>query len=43
VGIKFKRIGVPDIYSAIGYHEDLYARYGIDKNGIKENVKKILG
>jgi transketolase len=43
MGIKFKRIGVPDIYSAIGYPEDLYARYGIDKNGIKQNVKKILG
>jgi deoxyxylulose-5-phosphate synthase len=42
LGIKFKRLGVPDIYSAIGYPEDLYARYGIDKNGIKESVKKNL-
>jgi transketolase len=42
LGIKFKRLGVPDIYSAIGYPEDLYARYGIDKNGIRESVKNIL-
>jgi len=42
LGIKFKRLGVPDIYSVIGYPEDLYARYGIDKNGIKNSVEKIL-
>jgi len=42
LGIKFKRLGVPDIYSAIGYPEDLYARYGIDKNGIQESVVQIL-
>jgi transketolase len=35
MGIKFKRLGVPDIYSVIGYPQDLYALYGIDKNGIK--------
>jgi transketolase len=42
LGIKFKRLGVPDTYSVIGYPEDLYARYGIDKNGIKNSVIKML-
>ncbi|MFO7965185.1 MAG: transketolase C-terminal domain-containing protein [Desulfobacterales bacterium] len=42
VGVRFKRLGVPDVYSVIGYPEELYARYGIDKNGIKASVKKIL-
>jgi len=43
MGIKFKRLGVPDIYSVIGYPQDLYALYGIDKNGIKKGVREALG
>jgi transketolase len=42
VGVKFKRLGVPDIFSAIGYPEDLYARYEIDAAGIKKAVLNIL-
>jgi transketolase len=42
IGIRFNRLGIPDIYSVIGYPKQLYARYGIDKNGIKEGVKKLL-
>jgi transketolase len=42
VGVKFKRLGLPDIFSAIGYPEDLYARYEIDAAGIKKAVINIL-
>jgi len=42
LGIKFKRLGIPDIYSAIGYPEDLYARYEIDTDGLKKIVKDLL-
>ena len=43
LGMKFKRLGIPDIYSAIGDPQDLYARYGINKQGIKESVRNIIG
>ncbi len=42
VGIKFKRLGVPDCFCAIGYPEDLYERYGINKEGIKKAVIEII-
>lgn len=42
VGIKFKRIGMPDAYSVIGYPEDLYARYGMDVDGIMATVRETL-
>jgi len=42
LGIKFKRLGVPDVFSTIGYPEELYARYGIDRNGIKDSLREIL-
>jgi len=42
IGIKFKRMGVPDVFSVIGYPEELYARYGIDKEGIKKGIKEVL-
>lgn len=42
VGVKFRRLGLPDVYAAIGYPEDLYARYEIDAAGIKKAVVKIL-
>ncbi len=40
--IKFKRIGIPDEYSIIGYPEDLYKYYGIDYNGIYKTVEEML-
>jgi len=42
MGIKFKRLGVPDVFSTIGYPQELYARYGLDMNGIKNSVREIL-
>jgi transketolase len=42
LGIKFKRLGLPDIYSVIGAPDDLYERYGIDQNGIYNAVKSLI-
>jgi transketolase len=42
IGIRFKRVGVPDCYSAIGYPEDLYPRYGMDAAGIRNAVLEVL-
>ncbi|HOX27828.1 MAG TPA: transketolase C-terminal domain-containing protein [bacterium] len=43
LGIKFKRLGVPDVFSVIGYPEDLYAHYKIDMAGIYDGVRELLG
>lgn len=43
IGVKFRRLGIPDVFSVIGYPEDLYARYGIDYEGICNGVKEALG
>jgi len=40
---KFKRLGIPDVYSVIGYPEELYHRYGIDYEGILKAVREMLG
>jgi transketolase len=42
LGVKFKRLGIPDIFSAIGYPEELYQRYQIDAGGIKKAIINIL-
>ncbi|NMA48799.1 MAG: transketolase family protein [Tissierellia bacterium] len=39
----FEILGIPDVYSIIGLHEDLMAYYKIDKNGIMENVRALMG
>ena len=39
----FEILGIPDVYSIIGLHEDLMAYYKIDKNGIIENVRSLMG
>lgn len=39
----FKRLGIPDIFSIIGLHEDLMAFHKIDTNGILENVRELMG
>jgi transketolase len=39
----FKRLGIPDVYSIIGLHEDLMSYYKIDTNGIIESVREIMG
>lgn len=40
---KFKRLGIPDVFSVIGYPEDLYRHYGIDIDGVKNGIKTVLG
>jgi transketolase len=40
---RLVRIGIPDIYSAIGYPHDLYMKYGFDIDGIKNKIKEVLG
>ncbi|HZJ83496.1 MAG TPA: transketolase C-terminal domain-containing protein [Clostridia bacterium] len=39
----FETLGIPDTYSIIGLHEDLMAHYKIDKNGIMEAVRNLMG
>lgn len=39
---RFSRIGIPDIFSTIGAPDDLYARYGLDADGIYNRVKEML-
>lgn len=38
LSVNFKRLGIPDTFSIIGYPEDLYRYYGIDADGIVETV-----
>ena len=39
----FRKLGIPDIYSIIGLHEDLMSYYKIDTNGILDTVREIMG
>ena len=32
-----------DVFSEIGYAEDLYAYYGFDSNGIVDKVREMMG
>jgi len=38
----FKRVGIPNVYCAVGDPEGLYAKYGMDMNGIYATAKSIL-
>jgi transketolase len=38
----FKRLGVPDCYSIVGYPEDLYHYYKFDADGIVETVSELM-
>ena len=42
-GCVFKKHGIYDTFAAIGYAEDLYAYYGLDTNGIVDQVRSMLG
>jgi len=42
IGVAFKRIGLPDIYSVIGPPKELLHRYGIDSEGIAIAVREVL-
>jgi len=39
---KFKKLGIPDVYGAIGSPEALYHKYGYDADGIYFAVKAML-
>lgn len=39
----FRKLGIPDVYSIIGLHEDLMSYYKIDTNGILDTVREIMG
>ena len=43
LGIQFHKHGMLDVFSAIGYAEDLYAHYGLDANGIADEVRRMMG
>jgi transketolase len=38
----FKRLGLQDTFSPIGFHEDLMSIHGIDTNGIVTAVRELL-
>lgn len=40
--IKFKKLGIPDVWGMNGSPDDLYALYGFDANGIKSAVRGLL-
>jgi len=41
-GCAFTKVGFPDVYSEVGYPEDLYAYYKLDTNGIIEKVQEVM-
>jgi len=41
-GCAFHKAGLQDEYALVGYPEDLYAHYGLDANGIADQVRKLL-
>ncbi len=43
MGCVFRKHGLQDTFSAIGYAEDLYAYYGLDANGIVDKVREMMG
>ena len=40
---KFQKHGIQDLYTVIGYAEDLYSYYKLDANGIADVVRNMLG
>ena len=40
---QFKKHGIYDLYTVIGYAEDLYSYYKLDSNGIADVVREMLG
>ena len=41
-GCAFRKLGLQDEYSLVGYPEDLYAHYKLDADGIMETVREIM-
>lgn len=42
-GGKFRRIGMPDEFAVLGETEEIYRYYGIDREGVAEKIKALLG
>jgi transketolase len=42
LGVRFRRLGLPDVYSAIGPPGELRKRYDIDKSGIAQKIKEMV-
>lgn len=42
MGCAFRRLGLQDAFSPIGYHEDLMSYHKIDTNGILETARALL-
>ena len=42
-GCVFRKHGIQDEFSLIGYAEDLYAHYGLDANGIISHERRMMG
>ncbi len=42
-GCVFRKHGIQDEFAEIGYAEDLYAHYGLDANGIVDQVRSVVG
>ncbi len=42
-GCAFHKLGIPDVFSEVGYPEDLYAYYKLDANGILDTARELLG
>jgi transketolase len=42
IGTKFKKLGIPDVFPALGYPEELYDYYGYGPDGIVAAVKSLL-
>ena len=43
MGCVFRKHGLQDTFAAIGYAEELYAHYGLDANGIVDQVREMMG
>jgi transketolase len=41
-GCAFRKLGLPDIYSEVGYPEDLYAHYKLDADGIVDTIREVM-
>jgi transketolase len=42
-GCAFEKVGLPDVYSEVGYPEDLYSYYKLDSDGICEKIREVMG
>jgi transketolase len=43
LGIKSRKLGVPDHFASVGYPKALHAHYGYDAQGIVATLRSMLG